>query len=88
MPPPPPPPPSEPASSNTPLILGIVTALGGAGGWYYFSQNKAKEEDVKQKARELDHAARAQAQKKVDEGKAKIDELKVHTACYCRTINH
>lgn len=86
MPPPPPPPPSETASSNTPLILGIVTALGGAGGWYYFSQNKAKEADVKQKARELDHAARIQAQKKVDEGKAKVDELKVHTAFHFRTI--
>ena len=38
-----------------------------------------KEEDVKQKARELDHAARVQANKKLDEGKERFDDAKVST---------
>ena len=68
------------------MILGL-TALGAGGAWYYYTQNQAREEDVQQKTRELDHAARVQAQKKVDEGKTKVDELKVRKSPFFTIIN-
>lgn len=81
QPPPPPlgPPPlaeAETKGSSLPLILGALTAAGGLG-YYYYSTTDANEKDVKQKAKELDHAARLQAQTKVDEGREKFDEAKV-----------
>lgn len=73
---PPTPPMPDKKGSSTAVIVGALIAAGAGGGYYYFSQS-SKQEDVALKARELDHAARVQANNKIDEGKEKYDEAKV-----------
>ncbi|THH03121.1 hypothetical protein EW145_g6514 [Phellinidium pouzarii] len=77
-PPPPPlgPEPVDKKGSAMPFIVGAVVASGGLG-YYYMRQNKQERiPEVSQKTRELEGAARAQTQRKIDEGRTKIDDVK------------
>lgn len=70
------PPMPDKKSSGNAFLIGVLLAAGAGGGYYYYSSSRS-EVDVKQKARELDHAARAQANMKIDEGRQKLDDAKV-----------
>ncbi len=55
-----------------PWILAALAVAGGAG-YYYTRENP----DVKEKAKELEHAGKMRAQQTADDAKEKFKDLKV-----------
>ncbi|PVF92984.1 hypothetical protein CPB86DRAFT_790582 [Serendipita vermifera] len=60
-------------SSNVPILLAVVAV---AGGGYWYATNTGKDEEVKQKAKELKDAGEARAHELKKEGEAKYDNAK------------
>lgn len=72
---------AEGKGPGMPFIIGALVAFIGVGGYYYTRQEAKQKEreskDVGLKAKELDHAARAQARQAIEEGRDKFDQAKV-----------
>lgn len=71
--------PANKKNAGTPFIIGALVAAGGLG-YYFYSKEEEKPAEVGQKARELEEAARAQTQRKIDEGKVKVNGAYVCTS--------
>ncbi len=65
------------------MIVGGVSVLAGVAYYLYYARSQQQQEDVKQKAKELEHAARVQSERKIDEGKEKYADAKVRKRIPC-----